>query len=784
MQRRTRARSTPVAQTAISQACAVVTLWLATLHAANAGTLPQGGQFVAGTGSISTNGSALTVTQSTARGVIDWNSFSIGSGNQVTFDNGTGATLNRVTGANASSILGSLSATGSLYVINPQGVVIGSSGVVSTGGRFVASTLDVDNTAFMNGGALTLTGTSNNNVVNLGKIGSTQGDVFLIAAGEVRNAGSISAPQGTAELAAGRQILLQDSSTGRQVFVQTGSKGTVLDSGTIAAAQVSLQAADGNVYALSGNHDAIRATSTATRGGHVWLVADTGTVELPQAITATNADGSGGTVDTVAGTLTFCNCTPTVTAGSWNITMPSYKIADTAAAAFSRSLSAGTSINVQTTGAGGAEGDINVAANLAWSGNASLALNALRAVTIGSGKTIANTGGGNLTLRADATGIDNGGGVLSVGTIDWSKSTGIVGLYSDMNGTFVPGTLLGNAAWIMPGRETGIVSQITAYRLVNTVNDLQNVSQNLAGNYALGRDIEVNGSMNTLGGATGTALTGQFDGLGHVIDGASTSTAGVFFRIGSSGVVRNLGVTNGSISFGHCYADACTTGLLTQENDGLIARAYSTGYLSFNDFGPGSTYSVGGLVGLNNGTIAQSWSSAGVSGMPDFSGGPGSGDLGGLVADNSGLITQSYATGGVSGGGWAFVGGLAGRSSGTITQSFSTGSVSGGGGSYWFGPGGGAGGLIGAGSGGGSDDYWNAQTSGMQTDGGGAPAQNGLTTAQMGNPASFVGWDFSANGAWAMPAGATFPELRWQVAPSAGAGSGSASGSASSARSL
>lgn len=763
----------PAKRRPISQACALITALCGAIPFANAGTLPQGGQFISGTGTIGTSGTALTVTQGSSRGIIDWNSFSIGSGNKVSFNNGSGVTLNRVTGGNTSWILGSLSATGSLYVINPQGIVIGSRGVVTTGGRFVASTLDVDNTSFMNGGALTLTGTSTRNVVNLGRIGSTHGDVFLVAAGEVVNAGSISAPAGTAELAVGRKVLLQDSSSGQQVFVQTGSRGTVLDSGTIAAAQVSLQAADGNVYAFSGNHDAIRATGTTTRDGHVWLVANTGTVELPQSIAATNADGSGGTVDTVAGKLTFCNfCVPTVTAGVWNITTPSYVIGGRDAAVFSRSLSAGTSIHMLTTGAAGTGGDINVAANLAWSGKASLALNAYHAVTIGSGKTIANTGTGNLTLRADATAIDNGGGVSSAGTIDWSKSTGAVNLYSDMNGTYALGTLLGNAAWTQ-SLVTGTVKQITGYQLVNSLADLQNVTNNLAGNYALGRDISVGGgSLTSIGissdGSSAAAFTGQFDGLGHAVDGASMGPAGLFYQIGSNGVVRNLGVTNGNIGFGHCYAGACYTGLLTQENDGLVARSYSTGALSFQDFGPGVSYSVGGLVGLNNGKIEQSWSSAGVAGIPDFTGGPGSGDLGGLVGDNNGLIAQSYATGGVRGGGWAFVGGLVGRSNGTVTQSFSTGSVSGGGGSPWFGPGGGAGGLIADGSGGGSDDYWNAQTSGKGTDRGGVPAANGLTTAQMSNPSSFAGWNFSPNGAWAMPAGSTHPELRWQVSPAAG----------------
>ncbi|MFP3648247.1 filamentous hemagglutinin, partial [Paraburkholderia sp. SIMBA_054] len=63
----------------------------------------------------------------------------------------------------------------------------------------------------------------------------------------------------------------------------------------------------------------------------------------------------------------------------------------------------------------------------------------------------------------------------------------------------------------------------------------------------------------------------------------------------------------------------------------------------------------------------------------------------------------------------------------------------------------------------GSNVYWNAETTGVATSGGNLPPSNGLTTAQMSDPASFAGWDFSSNGAWTMPAGATHPVLRWQV---------------------
>jgi hypothetical protein len=56
-----------------------------------AGVLPQGGQYIQGKGSIASSGNSLVITQpGSSRGVIDWNSFSIGRHNRVTFD-GCGA---------------------------------------------------------------------------------------------------------------------------------------------------------------------------------------------------------------------------------------------------------------------------------------------------------------------------------------------------------------------------------------------------------------------------------------------------------------------------------------------------------------------------------------------------------------------------------------------------------------------------------------------------------------------------------------------------------------------
>jgi filamentous hemagglutinin family protein len=766
-----------------------------TLPAYAAGPLPSGGHFVAGQGSICGTGTSLTINQRSGRGVIDWNGFSIGSGNSVRFNNGQGATLNRVTGLNPTSILGALTATGSVYLINPQGIVVGPTGTISTGGRFVASTLETSNAAFMAAGPLTFSGNSDAAVINLGKIGSSNGDVFLIAKNAVGNFGTISAAKGTAELAVGQRILLQDSSDSRQIFVQTGSGGMVINSGAIRAAQISLQAADGNIFALAGNHEALRATGTATRDGHVWLVADKGTVVLAGRVAASNANGSGGTVDTNVGRRLLPGVGLVVSAGSWNIAAPAFTIDSAAAHAFAHSLDSGTSINLQTTGAN-ASGNINVAANIGWIGGASLTLGAYHTIRIGSGVSIANSGKGNLILHADATAIDNGGSVLNGGKIDWSRSTGLVSAFYDMNGHYVAGTLLRNTAWV-PAAYSGLVTQLTAYKLVNSLADLQKMASNLSGNYALGTNID---AIDTTGtavytpvGTSANPFTGQFDGMGHTIASLSyqnlthvSGPIGLFGTIGKTGVVRNVGLTDSNTDpspppYGNfsCPAGGCVVGIIAGDNKGVIANVYTSGGMT--DDTPYINAMFGGIAGKNEGLIERSWSNA------------SSGDSivnGGLAAVNTGTITQSYSSGGM----WAngtntIAGGLVGINRGTITQSYTSGG-------YVVGGEGDTaaknviGGLVGVNSGTISqsyaadlivphnatagavvgkntghispDVYWSVDSTELSNGGPGVPAANGLSAEQMADPASFHGWNFGRGGAWVMPQFALSPSLAWQ----------------------
>jgi len=261
--------------------------------------LPSGGVFVSGTGTIGdATGKTLSIEQSSARGVIDWRSFSIDLDHQVTIDNGSGATLNRVMGGLMSQINGSLSATGSVYLINPHGVVVGAEGTIVTGGDFVASTRAVDPDRFMAGGDLTFRGSSAGDIVNAGRIESLEGSVALFAR-SVTNSGTIRAPQGRVTAAAANEILLTTTDgKADQVYVSLGSGGgDITQVGQIEAAAVALRAAKGNIFALAGNRDGlVQATGTATIDGELWLTAPEGKVEVAGTLAAANADGSGGRV--------------------------------------------------------------------------------------------------------------------------------------------------------------------------------------------------------------------------------------------------------------------------------------------------------------------------------------------------------------------------------------------------------------------------------------------------------------------------------------------------------
>ncbi|HEV2498123.1 MAG TPA: YDG domain-containing protein [Terriglobia bacterium] len=622
---------------------------------AHAQALPKGGQYVAGSGSIASSGSAMTITQSSARGIINWQGFSIGGTNSVHFNNGSGATLNQVLGGNLSAIEGELTATGSVYLINPNGIVVGPSGKVITGGSFIGSTLTVSNQRFMEGGALDFSGSLAGTVVNDGKIASQNGNITLMG-NSVTNAGNLFAPQGTVALAAGNQVLLKPLNGPAGIYIAPAASGNATNSGRIKAATAAVESAGGNVYELAGNQSGlINATGSQTVNGQVWLTAPAGRVNVSGTVEAQNANGSGGTImakgqsvalsagssldaagltgggqiETSGESVSLGGKVSAGQGGTWTIDPTDLTIDSTAATTIDGDLGSGN-VTLQTTASGASGpgtqnasgvGDININSAISWSANTTLTLDAYHGVTINSPITSTGSSAG-LTIKTNDGGS---GGNFTVNS---------------------PISLANSASLAINGN---------AYTLTNSETGLEDMSS--SGYIALNSDITLDSSYSVY-----SSFGGTLEGLGHTVSGlsinnSSGSSLGLFNTI--TGTVENLNVS------GNITAES-EAGILAFDNHGTVYNVLTSGSITAQG-------TFGGLVGRNEGSITASSSSATLTIAPNTY---MAGDIGGLIGyNNGGTVTSSSATGSVDGGAAEnldSVGGLIGDNAGPVTNSYST----------------------------------------------------------------------------------------------------------------
>ena len=157
------------------------------------------------------------------------------------------------------------------------------------------------------------------------------------------------------------------------------------------------------------------------------------------------------------------------------------------------------------------------------------------------------------------------------------------------------------------------------------------------------------------------AFNGVFDGNGYIISHltvAGDSYLGLFGELGATAKVSNLGLEAVDIN-----GTGIEVGGLVGTNDGSITNCYSTGAVSGNEY-------VGGLVGESgwDSSISNSHSTATVD---------GGALVGGLVGQNwAGNIVTSHGAGTVTGN--ERVGGLVGyNQDGSIAMSYSTVTVTG-----------------------------------------------------------------------------------------------------------
>src|SRR5215831_6387935 len=172
---------------------------------------PVGGQVVGGNATIQGQGtSTVTVTQSTDRAIINWNTFNLGAGDKTQFvqPNSSSITLDRVTGGlGASQIYGTIAANGRVFLVNSDGILFAGAKINTAG--FLAITNDIKNADFMAGRySFTVPGNPAASITNQGTITAQSGGFAALVAPGLRNTGTITATLGKVTLASGNTFAL------------------------------------------------------------------------------------------------------------------------------------------------------------------------------------------------------------------------------------------------------------------------------------------------------------------------------------------------------------------------------------------------------------------------------------------------------------------------------------------------------------------------------------------------------------------------------------------------
>lgn len=266
-----------------------------------AGALPGSVSVTHGSVNHSVAGNTMTVTQSTAKAVVNYQSFNIGR--DATVNHSGGTMLARVTGTDSTQIDGRLNTSG-MVLVNPHGIAIGKTGNVNAG-SFTASTFDIKDEDFLRGEYRFERGTSQARVVNEGKIEVTQGGGYVALIGaSVDNHGRIQTQGTPVVMAAGHSATIRVPLAGKvsleldaadlNVSVTNHQQGVIVTEG----GQVMMRAA-AVVDAVSGRapaqvKQAGLVDTTGQRGGKVEVLADKGTVRASGVVKANSTNGSAG----------------------------------------------------------------------------------------------------------------------------------------------------------------------------------------------------------------------------------------------------------------------------------------------------------------------------------------------------------------------------------------------------------------------------------------------------------------------------------------------------------
>ncbi|WP_059030769.1 filamentous hemagglutinin N-terminal domain-containing protein [Xanthomonas citri pv. bilvae] len=408
---------------ALALAAALMAMPVSGLAQVAANQLPTGGSIVGGTGTINAaSGTTRVVDQTSSRMALTWSAFDIGSAATMTFNQPTttSVVLNLVQGGNPTQIFGNLTANGQVFLLNSNGVLLGSTANINVGG-LVVSTLGTSVSQFMNGNYVFDAGGNTVALVsNSGTINAAAGSATLIG-GRVANSGTITATAGNITLAGADAATLTFESGGFGVLIDKPlqlslATEAVDNSGTLSAPggaiQLQARAAQGIFDRLINNSSTIRASSLSTGpDGSVSLIASgAGSFDV----------AGGGSIDAGTGAITLSTGRGVQQTGIYT------------------AGSLGGFIGGSATFSGankiGGLGNLDVGGNLSLTNTVALSQSGSLAVTgtsqfLQSGSALSLTNGGNTfggLLSASGNGIAvNAAGNLSIGTLNLDSNSAL-----------------------------------------------------------------------------------------------------------------------------------------------------------------------------------------------------------------------------------------------------------------------------------------------------------------------------------------------------------------------
>ncbi|BEP45142.1 filamentous hemagglutinin N-terminal domain-containing protein [Variovorax sp. V15] len=323
---------------------------------AMAQVLPTGFNSIAGGVTMTQNGSVMNINQPSLRGIASWQTFSIGAGGTVNIAQPStrAVLLNRVVGdgmsIQASRIDGTLRTSlignpnlpgGSVFLINPSGIVFGKGASVNVGG-LVASTLDIANDNFMPAGSenkafdkseqLVFAGPANSlaqvRLEQGASITAGPGGTVALVGGSVRNDGEINVARGSVGLVSASKLTmnldfdgdglttfkvpLDGQTTFKLADLQATDKTTtaqLMNTGNVAAdgGRVVLMAAAADVDArqlVVSQTGVIRARSLSSRNGEIVLDGGQSGARSNEMLLGGTIDASGTEAGVAGGSIT------------------------------------------------------------------------------------------------------------------------------------------------------------------------------------------------------------------------------------------------------------------------------------------------------------------------------------------------------------------------------------------------------------------------------------------------------------------------------------------------